>query len=629
LTPTIPLLRAHGVLSALDDHFAAALGRLAGEERPWVLLAAALVSRQVALGHVCLDLAQIAGKTSLAGDAGEPLTGLRWLEPGRWSELLRTSPLVADDDEAAATPLVLDRRDRLYLRRYFEHERRLADDLVERAREVEASIDPSLLEADLARLFPAPVASEPRGARAGASRRRVDAQLDLPLGRPAPSPASAAIDAQRDAARMAVTRRLCVVSGGPGTGKTSAVVKILALLTEQEVAAGRKPPRALLLAPTGKAAMRLTDAIRREKLRLACPDAVAAAIPEQASTLHRALGVSDRGGTRFRHHRENPLVADVVLVDEASMVDLALLARLVDAVPPSARLILLGDKDQLASVEAGAVLGELCAAEGSAETPLARCIVRLTHSFRYTSGSGIAALAGAINDGDVSRALDVLGDPRFADVERVDPARDAALSDSLRDAVVDGFRPYLVEDEPERRLAALEHFRVLCAHRRGPHGVERANDEIEEALEAAALIDRSAGASYAGRPLIVTRNDYQLQLFNGDVGTIVEADGRKLAFFVAADRMPRLLSPARLPPHETAFAMTVHKSQGSEFDRVAVLLGDRPSPLATRELLYTAVTRARRHVTLHATEEVLAEAVARPTERASGLRDALRRRALA
>jgi exodeoxyribonuclease V alpha subunit len=415
------------------------------------------------------------------------------------------------------------------------------------------------------------------------------------------------------------------VSGGPGTGKTSTVVKILALLAERERAAGRRPPRALLLAPTGKAAMRLTESIRREKARLDCDDVVRGAIPEEAATIHRALGTIDGSTTRFRHHREHPLAADVVLVDEASMVDLALMARLADAVPAVARFILLGDEDQLASVEAGAVLGELCAGSGERAAPLGPCVVRLTRSWRYRPGSGIEALANAINAGEAERALAILDDPAYPDVERVEAARDAALSGSLRASAVDGFRSYLEEDDPRRRLDALERFRLLCAHRRGPHGVETANAEGEAALAEEGLLSRGDGPTYDGRPIIVTRNDYQLQLFNGDVGTIVEEGDRKLAFFLAPDGTPRRLSPARLPPHETVFAMTVHKSQGSEFDRVAVLLGDEPTPLLTRELLDTAVTRARQAVTLHGTADVVAHAVRRRTERASGLRDALRR----
>jgi len=617
LTPTVASLRAAGVLGPLDEHFAATVGRLAGEARPGVLVAAALASRQVSLGHVCLDLRQIGTLPALAGDEGDALGDLRALGADRWRELLRTSPLVAQaSDAAATTPLVLDAHDRLYLRRYFDHEQRLAADLRARAGEEEPVGAAGDREATLERLFPA-APQERAQPRSGGAR----AQLELPMAAP---PVQAGDGAQRRAAQTALARRLCVVSGGPGTGKTSTVVKILALLVEQARDAGRPVPRALLLAPTGKAAMRLTESIRREKAHLACDEAVRAAIPEETATIHRALGTIDGSTTRFRHHRESPLAADVVLVDEASMVDLALMARLVDAVPPEARLILLGDEDQLSSVEAGAVLGEVCAAADTPDAPLGPCVVRLTRSWRYRPGSGIEGLARAVNAGDAARALALLDDPAYPDVARVDPTPDGALSAALRATVLEGFRAYLDQGEPKPRLAALERFRLLCAHRQGPHGAESANREIEAVLAGEGRIDRGEGATYAGRPIIVTRNDYQLQLFNGDVGTIVLEDGRKLAFFLAPDGTPRRLSPARLPPHETVFAMTVHKSQGSEFDRVAVLLGDRPSPLGTRELLYTAVTRARHAVELHGTADLIAEAIRRRTARASGLRDALR-----
>jgi exodeoxyribonuclease V alpha subunit len=649
MTASVESLRKAKLLGPLDEHCARTLCRIAGETRPEVLLATAIAVRQVGLGHVCTDLPALTATARLAGEDGVTLHEVVWPELARWLAALRESALVgAPLDGQARRPLVLDAAGRLYLRRYHEHEQRLAAAIVARAASVEHGRDGADLEAVLSRLFAPrtdapgsgttqPVATDAaqpvRAARA--TRRPAPGQLDLGLNttRPAVAPPAAAEDPerdeQRDAARTAATRRLCVISGGPGTGKTSTVVKILALLAELRMRVGSRPPRVLLLAPTGKAAMRLTEAIRRAKSGLACDEAVRAAIPEEASTIHRALGSVGGSGTRFRHHREHRLRADVVLVDEASMVDLALMSRLVDAVPDDARLILLGDKDQLASVEAGAVLGELCgtatgrASRDDAATPLAASIVELTRSYRYRPGSGIEALANAVNAGEAARALEILADDRFADVARRDPAPAVALSDELRADALAGGRIYLASTDARARLLALEGFRVLCAHRQGPHGVTSANAEIEALLAGERLIDRRVGPTYAGRPIMITRNDYQLHLFNGDVGTIVARDGKHLAFFVAPDGEERVFSPARLPPHETVFAMTVHKSQGSEFDRVAVLLGDRSSPLLTRELLYTAVTRAREAVTLYATRAVLEEAIARRTERGSGLRDAL------
>ena len=623
-------LRKAKLLGPLDEHCARTLCRIAGDERPSVLLAAAVAVRQIGLGHVCTDLHSLAARQQLVADDGVTTHEVSWPDVARWLDELRESPVVGDPSGVERRPLVLDAAGRLYLRRYHEHEQRLADALRARAAAVEPETDEELLEEVLSRLF-ARGSSDTAATRAPqvASRRRkeevpADAQLALGL---------AGRDEQRDAARRAATRRLCVISGGPGTGKTSTVVKILALLVEQRLQAGRRAPRVLLLAPTGKAAMRLSDAIRRATNGLACSDAVRAAIPQEAATIHRALGSIAGSSTRFRSDAKHPLRADVVLVDEASMVDLALMARLVDAVPHDARLILLGDKDQLASVEAGAVLGEICSLAGGGHrgtemspgaSAIAASTVELTRSYRYRPGSGIEALANAINRGEAERALHVLSEPAFGDVERSDPVPGAALSERLRTEVLEGGRAYLAPSSGKDRLAALERFRVLCAHRSGPHGVVTTNGEIETLLADAHLIDRRLGPTYAGRPVMITRNDYQLQLFNGDVGTIVERQGKLLAAFVAAGDEERHYSPARLPPHETVFAMTIHKSQGSEFDHVAVLLGDRSSPLLTRELLYTAVTRAQRKVTLYATEAVLREAIERRTERGSGLRDALR-----
>ena len=591
MNATVETLRKAGLLGPLDEHCARTVCRIAGETHPDLLLAAAVAVRQVRLGHVCVDLRALAASGRLVADDGVTAHEVAYPAPVGWMERLRASAVVGEPADAERRPLVLDRAGRLYLRRYFEHEQRLAAAIVARAAE----------RAD------APAAAD------------LEPALDRLFG---PTPASSP-DRQRDAARTAVTRRLCIISGGPGTGKTSTVVKILALLVEKWPAKQLGTPRVLMVAPTGKAAMRLTDSIRRAKRGLDCGEDVRAAIPDEASTIHRALGSIDGTGTRFRHDARHPLRADVVLVDEASMVDLALMARLIDAVPPDARLILLGDKDQLASVEAGAVLGELCAAPDGTD-PLGSAIVELDRSWRYRQGSGIEALARAINAGDATRALEILDDPVFDDVERCAPGDGVALSERLRGEALHGALAYLDRPEPAARLHALEEFRILCAHRSGPHGVANANREVEEMLADRRRIDRQHGATYAGRPVIITRNDYQVRLFNGDVGTIVVHGDKRLAFFVGPDDKERLLSPARLPPHETVFAMTIHKSQGSEFSRVAVLLGDRSSPLLTRELLYTAVTRAKEKVTIHATEAVIREAIERRTERSSGLRDALR-----
>ncbi|MEO8602296.1 MAG: exodeoxyribonuclease V subunit alpha, partial [bacterium] len=574
-------LQARGVLSDLDVHLARTLVRLAGERSEAVLLAAALASRAVGQGHVCLDLPRLTASGALVDDAGLAVDTAAWPASREWVAELRSSPLVGDAD--AVTPLVLDAAaGRLYLRRYWRYEADLAAAIADRAAAADPAIDLAVLHAGLARLFPA---------------------------------APTTPDWQRVAAFAAVRRRFCVISGGPGTGKTYTVVRILALLAEQALARGAALPRVALLAPTGKAAARLTEAIRDGKAALACDDVVRAAIPDQAQTLHRALGAVPGRSVVFRRHRGQPLQADVALVDEASMVDLSLMAHLVDALPAEARLILLGDQDQLASVEAGAVLGDICnsgapralsrafvdaATAASGDTTrgaaaasaggLGEAIVVLTHSHRYDAAGGIGRLARAVNGGDlaaVEAALD--GD---AAVGRLDPSPDGELDGALADAIVAGFAPYCAAPTPFARLQALALFRVLCAHRRGPFGVATVNAQIEQLL-AERTDFRPEGEDYAGRPILVTRNDYALKLFNGDVGVIAahpEDAARRVAHFLDDSGGTRRVAVARLPQHETVFAMSVHKSQGSEFDAVAVLLPREPSPVVSRELLYTALT---------------------------------------
>ncbi len=618
MTTTVARLQQAGVLSPLDAHFARAMARIAGEAREEVLLAAAMVSQHVGRGHVCLDLAALAATPALLDGEGRVVAERPWPELAAWIEALRSCPLVGTSD--AVSPLVLDAAGRLYLRRYWEHESALAASLVARSTQTEPPLDGSWLRPTLDRLFPSDGATEP-------------------------------LDWQRFAALLALQRRLCVISGGPGTGKTHTVVKILALLVEQAFHQGARVPRITLVAPTGKAAARLSESIRKAKGTLACDGAVILAIPEDAATIHRCLGSIAGSGTSFRHHADNPLVTDVVLVDEASMVDLALMRRLVAAVPRTARLILLGDKDQLASVEAGAVLGDICntgtdrsysralaesvaaltgerlalGAAAPPDTGIWDCMVELTRSYRYGPDSGIGRLARAINAGEAAAALAVLDSGDCPEVGLIEPPPGFGLSDALRSAAARGFGAYLQAPEPAEQLRALERFRILCAHRRGPTGVDDVNAQVEEALARAGLI-RVDSATYNGRPIMVTRNDYQLKLFNGDVGLIApdpEQPQRKLALFPGEQGQLRRLSPSRLPPHETVYATSVHKSQGSEFDEVAVVLPREPSPVLSRELLYTAVTRARLAVTIHGSRDVFAHAVARRIERASGLREVL------
>jgi exodeoxyribonuclease V alpha subunit len=611
-----PLLKA-GYLSVLDVHFARAMLRLAGERSQPVLLAAALTSRFTGQGHVCLDVRRLAGRR-IETEEGERLDGLRWPPAEEWLAALAGSRLFSTGEQPA--PLVMDEHGRLYLMRYWRYQRRLAEALKRRALVPADKVDAPLLEEGLARLFPTDVQGDPG-------------------------------DRQRLAAEMSVRRRLAVVSGGPGTGKTYTVARILALLIEQALAAGDTAPRMVLAAPTGKAAARLKEALTRAKTAgsaggLRCPREVLTLLPEEAATLHRVLQPRGDDPTRFRHGAERPLPAEVVVIDESSMVDLALMTKMVEAVAQQARLILLGDKDQLASVEAGAIFGDICRA-GLESAPIGSeaggppgpqenrrrhrngfrgCVVHLSHSYRFGARSGIGALAGAVNAGDADRALAVLGDPRFGDATLLSPAEPHAVAARIEPFVRRYFQPLLDEHDTAGMLRRLGRFRILCAHRRGTEGSAWINQLTTVLLKRRTGVD-TASEWYPGRPVMVLRNDYQLRLFNGDVGIIAGGDGgtdRLRAVFSNGEGRPRELPPSRLPLHETVYAMTVHKSQGSEFDHLLVVLPSHPSPVVTRELLYTAVTRARERVTILATEAMLRHALATPIQRASGLTEALR-----
>ena len=589
----------------IDRHFAALMARLTGGD-PAVELAAALVSHGRSLGHICVDL------TTFTPDALPPeLRDLKFPKPAAWLKQLRKAAVVGRPGEFK--PLILDDANRLYLHRYWQYEFDLAASLRRRAAADAENFPAKATGEKLARLFPAIATGE--------------------------------TDWQKVAAFAAARKNLCVISGGPGTGKTRTAVLLLALLLEQ---ADDARLRIALCAPTGKAAARLQETVKKAKASLPCTDAIKARLPEEAKTIHRLLGAIPDSAF-FRHNAENPLPLEVVVVDEASMVDLALMAKLVAAVPLKTRLILLGDKDQLASVEAGAVLADICntgapqtyskkfladfsAATGetiSGETgaekinPLADSIVELRKNYRFSEHSPIAPFSRAVNTGNATAALKLLADaaagaPLFC---RATP-EPAALKAALKPVVLENYRACLRAENPAAALKAFGQFRILCALRGGPYGVENVNRLVAEILAEAGLIAANA-ENFAGRPVLVTRNDYHLGLFNGDIGMVLADGGELRAFFPGAENQLRKFLPLRLPEHETAFAMTVHKSQGSEFERVLFILPRDDSPVLTRELVYTGLTRASAQVELWAGERLLRTAVERPTRRRSGLRDAL------
>ncbi len=548
-------------------------------------LAAALAAEATAAGHVCIDLAAVA-ETAALDDAAKipPLDD--------FVRELAASPLVARPGGFA--PLVLDGR-RLYLHRYWHYETTLAKALVARAGPPVPSVDESALRRALDRFFP---------------------------GEP---------DMQKVAAAVAGTKRLAVLCGGPGTGKTATVARILAVLAE--LAAGERLAVGLA-APTGKAAARLQAALaeRPETVELAA----------QAVTLHRLLGLS--AGAAPRHRATNPLALDVLVVDEASMIDLALAAKLVDALPAHARLLLVGDPDQLASVEAGAVLASIAGAAGpysaatgarlahltgtvvptgAPDSPLTDSIVLLEKSYRFAATSGIGRLARAVRAGDADGAAAALDSGEEAAWQSADAA---ALGEAAFAGYADYFAAIRSGASAEQCFAELARFRVLAAVRDGPSGVHALNRAVEQRLAArdpAALHQRW----YPGRPVMVTRNDYALRLANGDVGIVIrdaEVPGGIAVAFEAHDGGIRRFSPARMPECETVYAMTVHKSQGSEFDAVLLVLPPEPAPVLSRELVYTGVTRARRRVAVVADRDVLKAAIGVRVKRDSALAERIR-----
>jgi exodeoxyribonuclease V alpha subunit len=613
-------------LRPLDVRFAAFLAELDPDADPRVWLAGALASHQLGRGHPCLDLRALGQHASLEDALGLPPEGApraanALMPPALWPWPAAATPLLAeaDADAGRASPLVRDGA-RLYLRRYWQYEQDVAAALCARAAPLSAAAQPTL----------------PDWLRASGAKP----------------------DWQTLACALALRGRLTLITGGPGTGKTTTVVRVLALLQHQAIAAGAPPLRLRLAAPTGKAAARLSESLESARQRLVglAPDEVLTHIPLTVSTVHRLLG-SRPDSRHFRHHREAPLHADVVVVDEASMIDLEMMAALLDALPEHARLILLGDKDQLASVEAGAVLGQLCAhadaggyrpdtlnwlaaaADGAdlgpyaarpelAAPPLADCTVMLRHSHRFDASSGIGQLAQAVRQGAELGAL--WG--RYADIRclRLHGEHDAQLDQLLRNgyqAMLHAVRQRPAADAApadwdawaQHALRVFAGFQLLTPLRRGPWGVAGLNARAEQVLAAAGLIQPER-EWYPGRPVMLTRNDPTLGLMNGDVGlTVLDARQQLRVIFAQAGAV-RWISPLRLPDVDTVFAMTVHKSQGSEFTHAALILPDHPSPLLTRELAYTAITRAKAEFTLlEAKEGMLALAAGTETRRQSGL----------
>ena len=601
---------------------------------PILKVAARLLSLALQDGHVCVHCNAL--------QEHFPTLTLDQLRQA----LFDSKMLTGEGEGQPVLPLVLDRNDRLYLYRYFDYERRLARQLVQRAAPLSCTLAPTpLLLQTLQQQF-------------AHNEVRLEGRADW----------------QKIAAALALRGRLTIISGGPGTGKTSTVVALLACLLQENPAL-----RIALAAPTGKAAARMLEALRKRASDL--PIELKQALPQESFTLHRLLGVTSDPG-RFRHHAGNPLPVDALIVDEASMLDLALATRLFEAVPPEARLILLGDKDQLAAVDAGAVFAEvsadpalsaLCVEQlaeltnlpserilapvGQVATPLNDAVVWFSESHRFAKNSGIGRLAADINQGQGVRARAWMAAGEESSVRWLqdDPADSPAKLGLLTlQALLDGYQAYVdvliaalgepahpvgQQDLLRRIFATFDQFRVLCAVREGPRGVHAVNQLLSTHLQRQLEVRKHDIHSewYPGRPIIVLRNDYVTKLFNGDIGICLPAENNELMIYfpLQEDSIKesaglsvahslernsfRAVAPLRLPEHDSAFALTVHKSQGSEFDHVLLLLPQENSRILTRELLYTGVTRAAKTVTLAGSEAVFLSACANPTHRHSGL----------
>ncbi len=616
MTDNITVLYKKGYLTDIDVFFANFIADLSNNDDQDVRLAAALVSSATGRGDVYLDLGSLAEKPMFhESDQEEPARHPKLLT---WSQKIRQSPAVGRPGDFR--PLILDQKNRLYLYRYWDYEKKLSDAIINRAKVVIENVDLDVLKDSLKRLFP----------------QNKDHGFTW----------------QKVAALIATFKRFCVITGGPGTGKTFTVAKILALLVEQ---AEDAKFRILIAAPTGKAAARIGESIRAAKETLNCSRITRSAIPSEAFTIHRMLKTIP-GSPYFYHNAENPLEADVVVVDEVSMVDLALMSKLIEALPLDARLILIGDKDQLASVEAGSVLGDICNGDNvhkfscdfckkfeevtqeqfddsakacKEEKGLYDCMVELKKSYRFSGSSSIRELSRAVNLGDIETAFSLLNKNNDQiSWEKIEKPRD--LTRAISKLIIDGYSGYLKESDPARALERFNHFKILCAVKIGPFGVQAVNRLAERVLSQRGLIEPDGSDSnpwYKGRPVLITCNDYSLGLFNGDIGITLsspDSDRKGLSVFFPGDSgKPKRLALDRLPEHETVYAMTVHKSQGSEFGNVLFVLPDKDYPVLTRELFYTGVTRASQNVSIWGTQDIIRATILRKIERTSALKDAL------
>ncbi|MDR9830197.1 exodeoxyribonuclease V subunit alpha [Vibrio sp. FNV 38] len=679
-------LLTKGFIRQLDFQLANVLQRHGANEA--VALIAAITSSEVGKGHICLAVNDLnngqiwADRLGLFGESAAHF--IADIDGADWSRELQACGLIAHDS-AMNSPLVLQ-QGLLYLQRYWWFESQLAGHLKSLATLVALEREEvTRLRQELDHLFYRQyqyLLSDLKKAKDQGLNTLVHRQMlaydhldivndggldwgaiDKVLSKADSVKALAELDEliplknciswQKVAAAAALTRRFTVISGGPGTGKTTTVTKLLTILLQQAEQHGHTPT-IKLVAPTGKAAARLTESIGGAVQELAIPPELKAKIPTEASTIHRLLGAIPNS-VEFRHNRQNPLHLDVLVVDEASMVDLPMMYRLTEALPAHGRLILLGDKDQLSSVEAGAVLGDIFSfytqgysepqgtmlqeltgfdalkAESKGTVSLGDCLCMLQKSYRFDARSGIGQLAKAVNSGNKAKVAQVW-QGEFGDIEYY--SLNAQHYTQMLNTLTQEYASYLnlidrdgmTVNFEQKAKAVLRQFgqcRLLCAVREGDFGVQGLNERIERSLNQRGLINKREELWYAGRPVMVTRNDVSSGLYNGDIGiclpVIEEQRVRLKVFFELPDGSVKAILPSRVPQHETAFAMTIHKSQGSEFDYTLMVLPPDFSPILTRELIYTGITRAKSRLALYADQGVINRGIQTRTERHSGL----------
>ena len=628
MTDTIKFMEDSELFRSIDIHFAGFIESRATDSGEFLILTAALLSRQLGRGHVCLRMEDFAGKPLLDEEGEE--TSLRFPDICDWKKSLEKNIGVVGKP-GEFRPIILE-RDRIYLHRFWKYEQDLTTRILKMIRN--SSGIPDVKNPILRRITASLFSSE---------------KQDEP-------------DYQKMAAVAALYRRFCIISGGPGTGKTTTLARILCMLLASD-----PDLKIALCAPTGKAAARINEALRKavKNMEGNAPWEILQKIPvDHAGTIHRLLKAR-RGGMGFIHRRDNPLTHDVVVVDEASMVDITLMGRLVDALKKNARFILLGDSNQLASVDVGAFLGDICRGKKK-EVFSARfaefyngltgeklpdkiiddnidpyspgdSIIELKKSWRYDEKSGIGRLSSLVKSGGKKseRIFNLFRD--FKNIEWIDCPSRGELRDVLRNLVWKGWEKFFNEIErrnsnPSEMLRHFNGFRILCALRKGPFGVHNLNLITEEILQEAGLISRKY-EFYDYRPVMVTANDYNIGLYNGDIGLVLPTEetgenkkalGVHRAFFESAEEGSEENSlkkypPAVLPPHETVYAMTIHKSQGSEYDELLIVLPDRDSPVLSRELIYTGITRSKKKVTIIGNRKVFLNGIQRRISRSSGI----------